>query len=475
MKLSSLKIKSAFGYLNFNIKFDKELTFLVGINGCGKTTVLHLLEALLTPSLQLLDRIPHEKAELRIRHNNRIIKIQSSVTQDTTTIEIPSIEGDNVLSYQHAELTRGASPEAISERQNLLLAQFSKHPVFEFLQSELDTPLFLGLDRRNVVLHYDDISARHATTLETRKREMFIQSVKRRMPISGQLGASLVNVQFLIQEIYRTTREEQDKFGVKLREDIFLAAFDLHPSTSFFKMLHQEGAMNVPFLASIIQKRQHVEGALKNAGLDEEKYRPIVKKFFSHIEGLHDRATKTVQSKDSELPDITIELALNRPVVDRVIKLIESSENYTKNIRKIWEPIDLFLSLVNRFLEDSGKRLEIDQVGWLNVKLINIDVQPRSLDVLSSGERQIVVILAHLAINREFKRAGIFIVDEPELSLHLKWQEIFVDSLLRASPGNQFILATHSPAIVMEREEYCQDLSPTPLNPAPAKTISQRQ
>jgi ABC-type hemin transport system ATPase subunit len=61
---------------------------------------------------------------------------------------------------------------------------------------------------------------------------------------------------------------------------------------------------------------------------------------------------------------------------------------------------------------------------WLVVKMKG---QPdRTLEALSSGERQIVTILAHLALGEHRSRAGVFIVDEQELSLHLKWQEIFI-------------------------------------------------
>ena len=37
--------------------------------------------------------------------------------------------------------------------------------------------------------------------------------------------------------------------------------------------------------------------------------------------------------------------------------------------------------------------------------------------------------------------------DEPELSLHLDWQEKFIESILEINPTIQIILATHAPAI----------------------------
>jgi predicted ATP-binding protein involved in virulence len=69
-----------------------------------------------------------------------------------------------------------------------------------------------------------------------------------------------------------------------------------------------------------------------------------------------------------------------------------------------------------------------------------------------------VVILTHLAFNPQAKRANILIIDEPELSLHLRWQELFVDAIVSASQDIQLILATHSPSIILGRHDSCVDL-----------------
>jgi len=83
--------------------------------------------------------------------------------------------------------------------------------------------------------------------------------------------------------------------------------------------------------------------------------------------------------------------------------------------------------------------------------------QTRSVELLSSGEKQILVLLTHLS----FDSGKVFILDEPELSLHPKWQDEFlaaVDKLM--SPGTQLVIATHSPAIVGTRTESCVPLLP---------------
>lgn len=451
MKLTSLKIKRAYGYLDLHLRFDKTLSFLVGINGSGKTTALRLLEALLTPSLQLLDSVPHDQVELRLRDSkNKAVKIISVVTEDKTTLRVlRSGAIDELVYLRPAQTTpRPQNSSEDHESYSAIYAQHADNPVLRFLQKELDTPLFLGLERRNVALHFDEGD----NSLESRRREMFLHSMRRRMPVTGQLGMGLLEVQFLIQEIFRRSRGEQELFTKQLREDIFLDAFNFQPGAGFFKALHQGTTAN-QFLEQIKKKRKDIEKALSDAGLAPNAFAPVLDRFFNHIADLSQKSSKKNFSKDR---DLAVELAFNRPVVDRVLKLIDSSEKYNAKLQKLWTPINEFLELVNRFLIDSEKKLEIDEVGWLNV-CVQHD-KKRSLDILSSGERQIVVILGHLAITKELNRAGIFIVDEPELSLHLKWQEIFVDSLLKASPNNQFILATHSPAIVLDRDENCVSL-----------------
>ena len=80
---------------------------------------------------------------------------------------------------------------------------------------------------------------------------------------------------------------------------------------------------------------------------------------------------------------------------------------------------------------------------------------------ISSGEKQILAMIGSLIFYEERYRQelGVFIIDEPEISLHLAWQEIFMKTVTEASPNTQFVIATHSPAIIaLYDEEHCEDL-----------------
>ena len=66
---------------------------------------------------------------------------------------------------------------------------------------------------------------------------------------------------------------------------------------------------------------------------------------------------------------------------------------------------------------------------------------------LSSGEKQMLVIL--LTVLVEDGQSYVLFMDEPEVSLHIEWQKRLIDLILDLNPNVQIILATHSPAVIM--------------------------
>ncbi len=52
----------------------------------------------------------------------------------------------------------------------------------------------------------------------------------------------------------------------------------------------------------------------------------------------------------------------------------------------------------------------------------------------------------------DFERSSLVMIDEPEISLHVTWQQEFLGDLdkIREVTGHSFLIATHSPSIVGE-------------------------
>lgn len=68
--------------------------------------------------------------------------------------------------------------------------------------------------------------------------------------------------------------------------------------------------------------------------------------------------------------------------------------------------------------------------------------------MLSSGEKQLLVILLTALVQEN--RPGVMLMDEPEISLHIEWQQRLITLIRTLNPNTQIILCTHSPAIIMD-------------------------
>jgi AAA domain, putative AbiEii toxin, Type IV TA system/AAA ATPase domain len=82
--------------------------------------------------------------------------------------------------------------------------------------------------------------------------------------------------------------------------------------------------------------------------------------------------------------------------------------------------------------------------------------QELTVDMLSEGERNLLVLSMTIARRLSLldptiatsEHAATVVIDEVELHLHPKWQRTVIPSLLRAFPGCQFIVTTHSPQVI---------------------------
>lgn len=109
---------------------------------------------------------------------------------------------------------------------------------------------------------------------------------------------------------------------------------------------------------------------------------------------------------------------------------------------------NLLVDVINSFLKSINKKVEYKDYQFIYFDNL-IDKQLVFSD-LSSGERQLIYMLLQVALNRTSKnKSSIILMDEPEISLHLDWQENFIKQLTILHPDAQFIIVTHSPALVM--------------------------
>ncbi len=103
-----------------------------------------------------------------------------------------------------------------------------------------------------------------------------------------------------------------------------------------------------------------------------------------------------------------------------------------------------FTKVINSFLQDKQIR-GVDDKFRIRVEAAN--GQQFGLEALSSGEKQIVLLLGE--IQRRLRPGGLLLIDEPEIHLHPRWQRLLVRALtdLCVEYDAQMILTTHSEEI----------------------------
>jgi ABC-type glutathione transport system ATPase component len=79
---------------------------------------------------------------------------------------------------------------------------------------------------------------------------------------------------------------------------------------------------------------------------------------------------------------------------------------------------------------------------------------------LSSGECHIILLLTNALLARDGSK--LFLIDEPELSLNVKWQRQVIRSLLACTEGSgvQFVIATHSIELLSGYRDNVERLVP---------------
>lgn len=133
--------------------------------------------------------------------------------------------------------------------------------------------------------------------------------------------------------------------------------------------------------------------------------------------------------------------------------------DYKEKANEIQSNIDLLFEIINAMFADTGKTIDISKDNNSNL-IFNQEGHIISLEQLSSGEKQLLLILLKVFLLE--KQPAIVLMDEPEVSLHIRWQREIIDRLRQLNPQCQLIISTHSPSIFSsgwgDKAVYMEDI-----------------
>ncbi|MCF0160598.1 MAG: ATP-binding protein [Bacteroidaceae bacterium] len=118
-----------------------------------------------------------------------------------------------------------------------------------------------------------------------------------------------------------------------------------------------------------------------------------------------------------------------------------------------------FLDIVDQLFAETGKKVmrksnelrfeqQMDFLGLYHGDGEGLSVQELSPYKLSSGEKQMLIILLTALVQNQHPH--VMLMDEPEISLHIDWQQRLIGLIRELNPNAQIILTTHSPAMIMD-------------------------
>jgi predicted ATP-binding protein involved in virulence len=121
---------------------------------------------------------------------------------------------------------------------------------------------------------------------------------------------------------------------------------------------------------------------------------------------------------------------------------------------EILNKIETIKEIINSHFQRKKIRISPDK-GYTILSSNNKEIP---LNKLSSGEQHQLVLFHSLLFDMQPK--SLIMIDEPEISLHVAWQQVFIENLQKISKNLNchFLIATHSPQIINDNWDFTQSL-----------------
>ena len=125
---------------------------------------------------------------------------------------------------------------------------------------------------------------------------------------------------------------------------------------------------------------------------------------------------------------------------NRIIELLSTGDPDAQvKAAEVSLPKKKFQDIIDDLFSETGKK--INEIAFEQVGETLYPYQ------LSSGEKQILAIL--LTVLVQDNQPFTLFMDEPEVSLHVEWQQRLISLIRELNDKVQIILTTHSPAVIM--------------------------
>ena len=424
-----ISIIGLFGRYNVKISLDNQVNIFIGENGLGKTTILNCVYYILENKYLKLLKIKFSEIQVKFKNNETLY-----------TVSIEDIEDyENRKKLYPLELFEtnelGDKFKSNKEDINSLLK-------FEKLNNYYNGKLKKG-NFENVLELEKIISS------NIKQKIIYLPTYRR---IESEFKSFRKNNNFGRIELYESEFESENeelliKFGMSdveeaidriLKEIRYIAMRGFSKMTGILLKQYVEDSNSERFL-----------NLNKKSKVDYETLEIILTRLGKEIE---EEYRKQILSLFKEG-----KMEANKYLWNFIEKLIDNynqQKKYDDRIKKFTDTCNKYLNDKQFYYNQSTLSLEIFLISDSKEKKGSI-----KLANLSSGEKQIISLFSKLCLESKGNKKNIIIIDEPELSLSLKWQKMLLPDIINTGNCDLLITVTHSPFIFEnEFDNYAKEI-----------------
>jgi predicted ATPase len=429
MLIKDVEVKGFWGRTAAAASFFTDVTIFIGLNGTGKTTFINLISAVLTVDLFQLSSLQFEEITINLIEPNK--KSKRKITVVNSQEPSNAFNAYSIYEYKVGTKTYTVSltPDArlrkpLSEKESFRYLSPDARREYMSLKREIS-----GLVEISQISVYRQVTSesfegdprQRATAVDERLQQLFERFSRYQLKLETQLNE-------------RSTRFQQEALGSLLYNEEF-DEFNSHRLQDISEMdLETQG--------------DRLSSAFKELGI-QGKSEQITK----HIDKLRDALKGLKESP--QRGSVSVDNVFALPLIYRTNRIIDLLNKSEEDKKKIIEPRQKFFDTLRSFM--TNKKFQYDnKIGALFFSLDGVAKDIFPWNSLSSGEKQLLIQFMEVVLQEG--KSLIFIADEPELSLHVTWQEKLLKALRDLNENAQLIVATHSPDIVAEFSENVIDM-----------------
>jgi len=436
MKVKQISVQNLFGLFNHTVPLNlpDRMTIIHGPNGYGKTILLKMVDGLFKKNYSIFRRIPFETFRIDFDDGKSISVKQSSTKgqHEKVRVTISSLHSeDKPLVIESSETKQPPFPVSAIED---IISELTRVGSAEWLDQ-----------RTGQVLSLDDVRDKYGDSLpfpiENRQTPKWLKDIQNEVVTHFVQTNRLLSPQTLNK---RATRHfERDSFPTSVSS---VTEYSRELADRLQKTLAASAELSQSLDRSFPKRLVDQLSTPRQSRLSTEKLRNELRSLEEKRSNLMSAGLMDKSDSDVQIPEGVEVADLARIVLSIYAKDVEKK---LKVYDEILAKISLLQRIINARYSYSFKSLRVDKSrGFVFETKSGTTL---SAEALSSGEQHELVLFYELLF--KVQPNSLILIDEPEISLHIAWQQEFLKDLAEISNLSNIdvVIATHSADIIYDK------------------------